>query len=95
MIRALLAYSCTFGIRAILSTIREVIAQAEEHEQFRHYVADCLWAIAKNTANSFGGTWFEARYAESRRDAKKQDNRTGDEIVADIIARAGLEVIGT
>lgn len=93
MIRALLTYSCTFGIRAILSTIREVIGQAEEREQFRRYIADCLWAIAKNTAAGFGGSWFETRYAESRSDAKKQDNRTGDEIVADIIARAGLEVI--
>lgn len=90
---ALLSYSCIFGIRGILSTLRDVILRDVERERYRTYVADCLWAIAKNTANGFGGTFFEARYSESG-EVLRKDRRTGDEIAADIIARAGLEVIG-
>lgn len=90
---ALFSYSCIFSIRGILSSIREIILRDIERERYRTYIADCLWAIAKNTANGFGGTFFEARYAECGA-AVKQDRRTGDEIAADIIARAGLEVIG-
>lgn len=93
VIHALLSYSCTFGIRAILSTLREKIRCDIEREQFRTYLADCLWAIAKNTAMSCGGTYFETKYGEGVRQAKPQDNRTGDEIAADVIRRAGLEVI--
>ena len=93
MICALLSYSCAFGVRGILCTIRDVILQKLEHERYRTYIADCLWAIAKNTANGFGGTWFEMRYTAIG-EHERDDKRTGDEIAADIIARAGLEVIG-
>ena len=89
---ALFSYSCIFSIRGILSTLRDMILRDVERERYRTYVADCLWAIAKNTANGFGGTFFEERYSERGRHPK-EDHRTGDEIAADIIARAGLEVI--
>lgn len=92
--RSLLCYSCNFGTRAIILTIRDRIRDAEERDAFRTYVADCLWAIAKNTANSCGGSYFETKFRDGVRAAKPEDNRTGDEIVADIIARAGIEVIG-
>lgn len=80
-------------MRAILVTIREKIRDDLEREAFRGYIADCLWAIAKNTANSCGGTFFETKFRDGIKEAKPEDNRTGDEIVADIIARAGIEVI--
>ena len=94
MIRSLLCYSCNFGVRAILVTIRDRIQDDEEREAFRGYIADCLWAIAKNTANSCGGSYFETKFRDGITNAKPADNRTGDEIVADIIKRAGIEVIG-
>lgn len=93
MICALLSYSCAFGVRGILCTVRDVILQKLERERYRTYIADCLWAITKNTANGYGGTWFEARYT-ALGEHMREDKRTGDEIAADIIARAGLEVIG-
>lgn len=80
-------------MRTILVTIREKIRDDLEREAFRGYIADCLWAIAKNTANSCGGTFFETKFRDGIKEAKPEDNRTGDEIVADIIARAGIEVI--
>ena len=93
VIRALLGYSCELGIRAILATVREKIKDDLEREAYRGYIADCLWAIAKNTANSCGGSYFETKFRDGIKESKPEDNRTGDEIVADIIARAGIEVI--
>lgn len=48
--------------------------------------------IGKNTANFAGGTFMPKRYVDIIGDGAKQDNRTGEEIAADIIRRAGLEV---
>ena len=45
----------------------------------------------ENTAKFAGGNYINARYIDVI-EPKKVDNRTGDEIVADIIKRAGLVV---
>ena len=60
-------------------------------EAYRIYVTDALRIVAENTARYAGGNYIKARYADMI-EPKKQDNRTGDEIVADIIKRAGLVV---
>ena len=54
---------------------------------YRVYVTDCLKLIAENTGNIS----LKLRYYDIIQ-PKKADNRTGDEIVADIIKRAGLVV---
>ena len=55
------------------------------------YVTDCLKLIAENTANISRGQYMKSRYYDIIHRAKV-DNRTGDEIVEDIIKRAGLVV---
>ena len=60
-------------------------------EAYRIYVTDALRVVAENTARFASGNYIKARYADMI-ELKKQDNRTGDEIVADIIKRAGLVV---
>lgn len=60
-------------------------------EAYRIYVTDALRVVAENTARFASGNYIKARYADMI-EPKKQDNRTGDEIVADIIKRAGLVV---
>ena len=45
----------------------------------------------ENTAKYVGGEYIKARYIDII-EPKKVDTRTGDEIVADIIKRAGLVV---
>ena len=47
--------------------------------------------MGKNTANFAGGTYMQRRYVDIIGGAKR-DDRTGEEIAADIIRRAGLEV---
>lgn len=58
---------------------------------YRIYVSDALMLIGKNTANFAGGDFMQRRYVDIIGSAK-QDTRTGEEIAADIIRRAGLEV---
>ena len=67
------------------------INEREKTETYRIYVTDALRVVAENTARFASGNYIKARYADMI-EPKKQDNRTGDEIVADIIKRAGLVV---
>ena len=58
---------------------------------YRVYVTDALRLTVENTAKYVGGDYIKARYIEII-EPKEVDTRTGDEIVADIIKRAGLVV---
>lgn len=60
---------------------------------YQAYVTDVLKAIATNTAYRGGGEMLTARFFDCIHPPKLQDQRTGDEIAADVIKRAGLEVI--
>ena len=60
-------------------------------EAYRIYVTDALNKIKKNKARYAGGNYIKARYADMI-EPKKQDNRTCEEITADIVARCGLVV---
>lgn len=60
-------------------------------EAYRIYVTDALRIVAGNTARYAGGDCIKARYIDVV-EPKKQDNRTCEEITADIVARCGLVV---
>lgn len=59
---------------------------------YRIYIADCLRIISENTAKMGGGSYITAKF-EDIINPKPVDNRAGEEIAADIINRAGIEVI--
>lgn len=67
------------------------VKQQAKDTAYRVYVTDCLKLIAENTANISCGQYMKARYYDIIT-PKKQDTRTGDEIVEDIVKRAGLVV---
>lgn len=60
-------------------------------EAYRIYVTDALRIVAENTAQYAGGNYIKARYTDMI-EPKKQDNRTCEEITADIVARCGLTI---
>ena len=64
----------------------------QRHLAYRIYVSDCLRIISENTAKICGGSYITAKLADII-NPKPVDNRTGEEIAADIINRAGIEVI--
>lgn len=77
--------------------MRYVLARYRKHMRdltYRIYVTDCLRIITENTAkcSAGGGTYMTGRYIDSMK-RTKVDNRTGTEIAADIIKKAGLVVI--
>lgn len=61
---------------------------------FRIYVTDALKLISENTAKFAGGSMMSTRFFEIL-DTKKKitEEKSGDEIVMDIVKRAGLEVV--
>ena len=61
--------------------------QQAKDTAYRVYVTDCIKLIAENTGNIS----LKLRYYDIIQ-PKKADTRTGDEIVEDIIKRAGLVV---
>lgn len=54
-------------------------------------MTDALRFVAENTAQYVGGDYIKARYADMI-EPKKQDNRTCEEITADVVARCGLVI---
>lgn len=61
------------------------------NDAYRIYVTDALRVVAENTARFASGNYIKARYADII-EPKKQDNRTCEEITADIVVRCGLVV---
>ena len=59
---------------------------------YRIYVTECLRIISENTAKMGGGSYITAKLADII-NPKPVDKRPGEEIAADIIGRAGIEVI--
>ena len=65
------------------------VSQQAKDTAYRVYVTDCLKLIAENTANISRGQYMKVGYYDIIHQTKV-DTRTGDEIVEDIIKRAGL-----
>ena len=63
-----------------------------EDKAVKIYYAECLRIISENTAKMGGGSYITAKLADII-NPKPVDNRAGEEIAADIIKRAGIEVI--
>lgn len=75
--------------------MRYAMARFNQHQRdlaYRIYVTDCLRIISENTAKTGGGSYITAKFADII-NPKPVDNRTGEEIAADIIKRTGIEVI--
>lgn len=58
-----------------------------ENTRYRAYVTDALKLIAENTAKFAGGSYMAARWYQKY---ETRDERSGDEIVMNVIQKAGL-----
>ena len=75
--------------------MRYAMARFNQHQRdlaYRIYVTDCLRMVAENTAKLSQGTYTATRFYDII-SQKPVVNRPGEEIAADIIKRAGIEVI--
>ena len=75
--------------------MRYAVARYKTYQRevaYRIYVTDCLRMMTENTARFAKGTYVKKRYADFFRESPA-DNRTGEQIAADVIKKAGLVVI--
>ena len=75
--------------------MRYAVARYKTYQRevaYRIYVTDCLRMMTENTARFAKGNYITKRYADF---LKKPvcENKTGEEIAADVIKKAGLVVI--
>lgn len=67
------------------------LRERAEARSFRAYAADALMLLTENTAGRGAGRYLTRRWTDVIRPA---DDRSGDEIAAEVIARAGLRFGG-
>ena len=70
---------------AILASLPYVIKRLDEDRLYRYYVTDSLYYMRRN--NMLSNRFYDI----VNKRTQEQDDRTGDEIAADIINRMGLE----
>ena len=76
--------------------MRYVVSKYKEQQKemaYRIYVTECFRIMTENTAKQSGGSYINKPFADVIGNSKPKDERTADEIIADISFRAGLEVI--
>lgn len=74
--------------------MRYVMARSRQQRRdlaYRVYVTDCLRIMTENTARFAGGRYVTQGFSAALR-REPVDNRTGEEIAADVIKKAGLVV---
>lgn len=90
---------------AVLAALPSVINERRREMSYRNYLTDGIQAIAQNTATyllpgvgepiKYGmfltSRWYEMLHPETAK--AKEPEKSGDEIAADIIKRAGLKVV--
>lgn len=69
-----------------------IFQKEQEDKAVKIYYAECLRIITENTAKIGGGSYIAVKLADIL-NPKQVENRTGEELAADIIKRAGIEVI--
>lgn len=74
------------SVRGYLAALPSIIRQQEDEFSFRVYVTDSLRLSGESK-------YLSARWLDMVR-RKPEDTRTGDEIAADVIKRAGLKQKG-
>lgn len=77
--------------KAYISALPKLIDQGIKDEAYRIYITDALKVISENTAKFASGQFMTKRYAELY-DVPPKETRTGAEIAADVIKKAGLIV---
>lgn len=69
------------------AVLRLAIANYErqvDEKMYRIYCTDTLMAIAESVAKAFGGRYMGRRYIDFVEPPKSEDNRSAEEIIADI-----------
>lgn len=80
-----------FGWGYVKDFCISLFRKEQEDKAVKIYYAECLRIITENTAKMGSGSYITAKLSDII-NPNPVDNRTGEEIAADIIKRAGIEV---
>lgn len=81
-----------FGWGYVKDFCISLFQKEQEDKAVKIYYGECLRIISENTAKMGGGSYVTVKLADII-NPKPVDNRPVEEIAADIIKRAGIEVI--
>lgn len=76
-----------YGRAYVIEHCVETYTRMMEERQYRAYLTDALMIMTENTAKFAGGKHMTQHWYDQ---FKPVDNRTGEEIAADVIKNAGL-----
>lgn len=70
------------------------VATTAKQRALGNYIAEGIRFISENTAKYAGGPFLQTRFDDLVRSAEsgQKDERTGDEIVRDVIKNAGIKI---
>lgn len=77
--------------KSLMVAIPIVVKKQCIGEAYRIYITDSLKCISENTMRFNGGSAPSKRFCAII-EQKHQDNRTAEEIIGDVIMRAGLNI---
>ena len=76
-----------FGRGYVMQHCMEHMRRKMDERRYRAYITDALMAISENTARFNGGSGMVGRWIDYYR---PEQTRTTEEIITDVIAKAGL-----
>lgn len=79
------------SVGGLIRLLPILIKRQQEESAFRIYTAECLRTMTENTAKLAGGSYIPESYANIV-NPKPRDNRTCEEITAEVVKRCGLVV---
>lgn len=79
-------------VGALITMLFAKLQKDSEWEILGNYIANGLKMLTENTAKIVGGSYLAISYTDIIH-PKPKDERTGDEIVADVIRGAGLKIV--
>ena len=79
-------------VGALIPMLLAQLQKDGEREMLGQYIAMGLKMLTENTSKMVGGSYLAVSYTDIIH-PKPKDERTGDEIVADVIRGAGLKIV--
>ena len=84
----------TYKARTVINLIYAEYKRQQEEQTYRIYITEAIKLLTENTAKVVRGQMISERYYEIiNHKQKHEEKKSGDEVVLDIVDRAGLELV--
>lgn len=83
-----------FGRGYVIEHCISSLSIKRKDEQYKYYLTDCLKNINKIIATQYSGEYINERFYNLVKDEIEKEEKTGDEIVKEVMKKACLNVKG-